>query len=95
MSKTKGRDPMLSGKDMEDLLHFSEYQSADNVRSFYERLITTGKLRVVEEAEWDMEFPREPCCPICNYGWDFGQYDPTNDRDFLFYPCCGSKIKRP
>ena len=69
-------------------------EGACAARRFYENLITTGKLRVVEEAEWDMSIPRDPCCPFCNYGWE-GLGDVHFDRDFKFYPCCGNKIKRP
>lgn len=72
----------------------SLYEGIDAACQFYENLITTGKLRVVEEAEWDMSIPRDPCCPFCNYGWE-GLGDVHFDRDFKFYPCCGNKIIKP
>lgn len=65
------------------------YLSASDVRDFYENLITTGKLRVVEEVELD----EGGYCLRCGY-------DAMDRSDNLcpefppFCHGCGNKIKR-
>lgn len=55
-------------------------------REFYENLITSGKLRVVEEVEWDR---KKPGCAKCGHPWSVLLTIST------YCPGCGNPIKRP
>lgn len=55
------------------------------VRNYYERLIDEGKLRVVEEVEWNKKWPG---CGKCAHPWSLLL------EKSVFCPGCGNKIKR-
>lgn len=55
-------------------------------REFYENLITSGKLRVVEEVEWDR---KKPGCAKCGHPWSVLLTIST------YCPGCGNPIKHP
>lgn len=87
------RKPMLSDDRICDMTWEYEQKDSDDPAALYERglndarrhyenLITTGKLRVVEEVE---QVPPIWGCSAC--GWDGAQPGP-------YCPGCGNKIKQ-
>ena len=82
------RKPILSDAQMEEIGYNVEsddsaYNTGDAVRSYYERLITEGKLRVVEHAS-PVHKLSGLLCSICSISWQDDQYCRG----------CGNKIKR-
>lgn len=91
----KEREPMLSDGDISALRDgymdhierdaWVEFRKAARlVRAFYEHLITTGKLRVVEE----VDSCDDTGCSKC------GHYTEDQYGQYSFCPGCGNKIKR-
>ncbi len=86
------RKPMLSDEEIIDETWVPDMSSWEPAgayeagmhwtRRYYEDLITTGKLRVVEEVE---QVPPIWGCSAC--GWDGAQPGP-------YCPGCGNKIKQ-
>ena len=61
----------------------------ESVRDFYEHLITSGKLRVVEEAEYDNKPGLRRNCSKCDH------LSLSSDAKYYnFCPGCGNPIKR-
>ncbi len=84
------RKPLLSDEAMSGVVTFPggakryEHEMAgDEVRDYYERLITEGKLRVVEHAS-PVHKLSGLLCSICGISWQDDQYCRG----------CGNKIKR-
>ena len=108
MSDTKKRKPMISGSMLRQIVN--DPRSHDkttvgcDVRDFYEDLITTGKLRVVEEVEVKTQcvtkrmdqfsgasyYDCELRCCGCSV---FFQVKTVNEQA-NFCPGCGNKIKQ-
>ena len=65
---------------------FMHVLGAMDARDFYENLITTGKLRVVEEVDNVSTYPGDFRCSVCD-GW-------TRSVLLNYCPGCGNKIKR-
>lgn len=95
------RKPLLSDEEIIDeqeawngpidggiVAKMSETYTARWVRDFYERLITEGKLRVVQEVELNYADGCSTC--LCNCGWI-----QLMEDEFNCCPGCGNKIKRP
>lgn len=89
------RNPLLSDATIADhfmygpLLQDAEQafvSGARHARQFYEDLITTGRLRVVEKVEWDR---KKPGCAKCGHPWSMLL------TTSVCCPGCGNKIKRP
>lgn len=59
--------------------------AAHAIRDYYESLITSGKLRVVEEVEWDR---KKPGCAKCGHPWSMLLTISA------CCPGCGNPIKR-
>ena len=80
------------------LLSYDEANCDDGhglfVRDYYERLITEGKLRVVEEVTVSSDY----YCSLCHFDCsdaarDFA--DGTSSFIYNYCPGCGNHIKRP
>ena len=107
MEMSNQRQPLLSDEAM-DFISCPQYEDrptdsqmiADlligitRVRDFYESLITTGKLRVVEEVKSYHEILFG--CPSCKSVWDKQPRWSQNGkiRTMHYCPGCGNKIKR-
>lgn len=101
MSDTKKREPLLSDGDVE--LFRDEWANGGKnacyaIRDFYEDMITTGKLRVVEEVSNTNSGPRYFSCSGCGasmaspyYSWP--PYHSECGGIIKHCPGCGQPIK--
>lgn len=97
------RKPLLSDSKAQAILRdhnmdfrFSYRLVTQHVRDFYEHLITSGKLRVVEEEE-EVEFASNDydcllACTGCN--WKIGWHIMEDIEPMKFCPGCRRKIKQ-
>ena len=92
------RKPLLSDDDAKSLMAehnigrlFTQRFVTNLVRDYYERLITEGKLRVVEEVEFSSEKRNWVMCSnqMCRQ-----EITVQNAFDYNYCPGCGNKIKR-
>lgn len=100
------REPMLSDSKAESILHehnmdyrFSHRLVTSLISGFYENLITTGKLRVVEEVKNCNSAPGYFTCSRCGatIAHAYYSYPPHHSEHGGFISCCpgcGNKIKR-
>lgn len=89
------RKPLLSDADVSKMsvtengfAGENKYRMGRRIRDFYEDLITTGKLRVVQDVELDDSIRGFLMCPSC-------KRDMRSDEwsGWEFCPC-GNKIRR-
>lgn len=101
------REPLLSDEYLGTLAPDPEwpdgpdwYPSSKQVRDYYESLIDSGKLRVVEEVELvrvepGRQFYHPPWyCGACDYRITYYDEDGQEAPRPAFCPGCGNKIKR-
>ena len=83
-----------NGWELDGLDHYEQgYRSgAYTLRDFYENLITTGKLRVVEEVELDIYFHCKKCGSANSY--EDTMSGTMEDDENPFCKGCGNPIKR-
>ena len=82
---------ILSDTDISEMMsnasnYTASFVAGRRVRDHYKRLITEGKLRVVEEVENDSSYPLDFRCSGCSK-W-------AKVVDIAYCPGCGNKIKR-
>jgi len=87
------RKPLLTGLDWYACVNNPddprEVRTAEAIVDFYENLITTGKLRVVEEVTLV-----DGCCPVCDTFMAMPLDVVGNDLTPPYCSGCGNKIKR-
>ena len=83
---TTPRPPLLSDAD---LGYVKDTHTPEQVRDFYENLITTGKLRVVEEVEYGNKPGLRRICLKCK-----ALSEEISVKHYVYCPGCGNKIKR-
>ena len=91
---TTPRPPLLSDDALVELTYVKEdgRRPSEQVRDFYEDLITTGKLRVMEEVEFKgNDYDCILQCTSCN--WGIGWHIKEDLEPMKFCPGCGNKIK--
>ena len=81
------RKPLVSDEILAMHIQRAETDTdlCERIRDEYESLITSGKLRVVEEVEWDR---KKPGCAKCGHPWS------VLLTISAYCPGCGNKIKR-
>lgn len=81
------RPPLVSDEIIIMHMHRAngDMDLCDRIRQEYEDLITSGKLRVVEEVEWDR---KKPGCAKCGHAWS------VLLTISVYCPGCGNPIKR-
>lgn len=94
VEQAKEREPMLSDEGIEDIIPMPTQEDfqwmvhgGKMIRDHYESLITTGKLRVVEEVAEDDPFDHVYRCSGMHV------FGPSMEC-VKFCPGCGNKIKR-
>jgi len=91
------REPLLSEEMARNIMKNCAYNPGtmnpvSETRAFYESLIDSGKLRVVEEVEFvDNDYDANVDCNRC--GWSIC-YIHIEDNPMTFCPGCGNPIKR-
>jgi len=91
------REPLLSDEQARNIMKNCAYNPATmnpvaETAAYYESLIDTGKLRIVEEVEFvDNDYDANVDCNCC--GWSIC-YIHIEDNPMTYCPGCGNKIKR-